>query len=56
MPPAAAEFTLGLFRAARAGEFAVTDPALATVLGRPTTPLSSALAPLVAGRARRGLS
>ena len=35
MPAEAAEFTLGMFRAARAGEFAVTDPALQTLLGRP---------------------
>jgi uncharacterized protein YbjT (DUF2867 family) len=37
MPEPAADFTLGLFRAARAGEFDVTDPALETVLGRPAT-------------------
>ena len=35
MPPAAAEFTLGMFRAARAGQFAVADPALENLLGRP---------------------
>jgi uncharacterized protein YbjT (DUF2867 family) len=34
-PAAAAEFTLGMFRAARAGQFAVTDPALENLLGRP---------------------
>lgn len=34
MPPAAADFTLGMFRAARAGEFAVTDRTLETVIGR----------------------
>jgi hypothetical protein len=33
MPPAAADFTLGMFRAARAGEFAVTDPALEAAIG-----------------------
>ncbi|GID27928.1 NAD(P)H-binding protein [Paractinoplanes brasiliensis] len=38
MPEAAAEFTLGMFRAARRGEFAVTDPTLEQVLGRPATP------------------
>lgn len=38
MPPAAAEFTLGMFRAARAGEFAVTDPTLEAILGRPAIP------------------
>lgn len=35
MPAAAAEFTLGMFRAARAGQFAVTDPVLENLLGRP---------------------
>ncbi|GAB3921395.1 NAD(P)H-binding protein [Kribbella albertanoniae] len=38
MPADAAEFMLGMFRAARAGEMAVTDPALESVLGRPSTP------------------
>jgi NAD(P)H dehydrogenase (quinone) len=47
MPPMAAEFTLGLFRASRRGEFAVTDPALATVIGHPTTTLRSVLETLV---------
>jgi NAD(P)H dehydrogenase (quinone) len=31
----AVEFVLGMFRAARRGEFAVTDPALEAILGRP---------------------
>lgn len=43
VPAAAADFTLGLFRAARGGEFAVTDPTLADLLGRPTTPLITLL-------------
>ncbi|WP_193606769.1 NAD(P)H-binding protein [Nocardioides lijunqiniae] len=47
MPPFAADFTLGLFRAARAGEFAVTDPALERVLGRPATTARSAIAAMV---------
>ncbi len=34
MPPQAADFTLGMFRAARRGEFAVVDPTLETVVGR----------------------
>ncbi|GAA0555442.1 NAD(P)H-binding protein [Paractinoplanes ferrugineus] len=34
-----ADFTLGMFRAARAGEFAVTDPILAKAIGRPATPV-----------------
>lgn len=37
MPAPAAEFTLGLFLAARRGEFSVTDPTLETLLGRPPT-------------------
>jgi NAD(P)H dehydrogenase (quinone) len=47
MPPFAADFTLGMFRAARAGEFAVTDPALETLLGRPVTSARSAIAGMV---------
>ena len=35
LPAPAADFTLGMFRAARRGEFAVTDPTLETLLGRP---------------------
>ncbi|MFC9689222.1 NAD(P)H-binding protein [Kribbella sp. NPDC056951] len=38
MPADLAEFTLGMFRAARAGEMAVTDPALEDLIGRPATP------------------
>jgi len=45
MPAAAAEFALGMFRAARRGEFAVTDPTLEAVVGHPT----SAASQLVAG-------
>jgi NAD(P)H dehydrogenase (quinone) len=48
LPAPAADFTLGMFRAARRGEFAVTDPTLETLLGRPATPASSVLAGLVA--------
>ncbi|MEV4497748.1 NAD(P)H-binding protein [Micromonospora arborensis] len=33
MPAAAADFTLGMYRAARRGEFAVTDPTLETLIG-----------------------
>lgn len=43
MPAAAAEFTLGMFRAARRGEFAVTGPALETVIGRPARRVRSVL-------------
>ena len=50
MPPGAADFTLGLFRAARRGEFAVTDPTLETVIGHPTTSARSVLEAMVVGR------
>lgn len=43
MPAAAAEFTLGMFRAARAGQFAVTDPILETLLGRPAISVRAVL-------------
>ncbi|TCK21749.1 NAD(P)H-binding protein [Pseudonocardia endophytica] len=48
MPAAAAEFTLGMFRAARRGEFAVTDPTLERILGRPATPVRSYVESVVA--------
>lgn len=35
---------LGMFQASRRGEFAVTDPALGELLGRPTTSLRAYLA------------
>lgn len=43
MPVAAADFTLGMYRAARRGEFEVTDPTLGTLLGRRPTPVRSVL-------------
>ena len=43
VPEAQADFTLGLFRAARRGEFDVTDPTLEKLLGRPATPLLAIL-------------
>lgn len=45
-PPAAAEFTLGMFRAARRGEFAVTDPTLEAVVGHPTSTAREVIAHL----------
>src|SRR4051812_10586015 len=52
-PPPAADFTLGIFRAARRGEFAVTDPTLERVIGHPATSVRSALESMVgvSGRA-----
>lgn len=51
MPSAAAEFSLTLFRAARRGEFAVTDPTLETVIGRAAIPVRAVLEDVV-GAAR----
>jgi uncharacterized protein YbjT (DUF2867 family) len=48
MPAAAADFTLGLYRAARRGEFAVTDPTLETVIGRRPASARSVLEAIVA--------
>lgn len=43
LPAPAADFTLGMFGAARRGEFAVTDPTLGNLLGRPATPVAAVL-------------
>lgn len=43
------DFTRSLFRAARRGEFAVTDPALAKVIGRPATPVRAFVEGLLRG-------
>jgi uncharacterized protein YbjT (DUF2867 family) len=50
MPAAAADFTLGMYRAAREGEFAVTDPTLETVIGHRPTSVRSVLESIVAQR------
>ena len=47
LPEPAAEFTLGMFRAARAGEFAVSDPTLEDVLGRPARSARSSIEDIV---------
>jgi NAD(P)H dehydrogenase (quinone) len=39
-----ADFTLGMFRAARAGEFEATSPTLERVIGHPTTPVRDFIA------------
>jgi uncharacterized protein YbjT (DUF2867 family) len=44
IPEGAIDVTLGLYRAARAGEFATTDPALATLIGRAPLGVEAALA------------
>lgn len=48
LPPAVADLSLGMFRAARRGEFAVTDPTLERVLGRPATGVDVVLRGLLA--------
>jgi uncharacterized protein YbjT (DUF2867 family) len=48
VPAAQAELLLGLFRAARRGEFAATDGTLEALLGRPATPLRTTLEQAVA--------
>ena len=48
MPAAAAAFTLGIFRAARAGEFDVTDPTLTQILRRPAATARSILERILA--------
>ncbi len=47
LPAPAADFTLGMFRAARGGEFAVTDPALEDLLGRPAIPARTTIEELL---------
>lgn len=49
LPAPAADFTLGMFRAARGGEFAVTDPTLERLLGRPAASARTAIEAIVAG-------
>lgn len=44
LSPAIVAITLGFYRAARAGEFAATDPTLANLIGREPTPLHEVLA------------
>ena len=50
MPAPAADFSLGMFRAARAGEFAVTDPQLQTVIGHQPRSARSVLETIIASR------
>lgn len=49
LPPQAADFSLGMFRAARLGEFAVADPTLETVIGHPATSARSVLETMITG-------
>lgn len=47
LPPMVADFSLGMFRAARRGEFDVVDPTLERVIGRPTTPVETVVRELL---------
>lgn len=47
LPPMVADFSLGMFQAARRGEFDVVDPTLAGVMGHPTTPVERVLRELL---------
>ncbi len=47
VPEVVADIQLSMFRASRAGEFAVTDPTLAKVIGRPPLDARATLAPAV---------
>lgn len=48
LPAPAADFTLGMFRAARRGEFDVTDPTLEDLLGRPAISVRMILKDVIA--------
>ena len=48
LPPTAADFALGMYLAARAGEYNITDPTVERLLGHPTTPAEVTLAAIVA--------
>lgn len=48
-PPAAAAIALGLYRAARGGEFAATDPTLERLIGHPPATMRGAIAEAMEG-------
>ena len=50
LPPMVADFSLGMFRAARRGEFNVVDPTLEAVTGRPALPVEHTLRQLLSER------
>jgi uncharacterized protein YbjT (DUF2867 family) len=50
VPAEQADLLLGMFHAARRGEFAATGPDLEELIGRPATPLRDVLAPWITGR------
>ena len=51
LSPVMADFSLGMFRAARRGEFETVDPTLARILGRPTLPVEHTLRELLESHA-----
>lgn len=51
LSPLVADFSLGMFRAARRGEFETVDPTLARILGRPTLPVEHTLRELLESHA-----
>jgi NAD(P)H dehydrogenase (quinone) len=51
LSPMVADFSLGMYRAARAGEYAIADPTLEHLLGRSTTPARVTLERIVAAAA-----
>jgi len=52
LPPMVADFSLGMFRAARRGEFDVVDPTLGDLLGHPPLPVEHTLRQLLASSTR----
>lgn len=48
LPPMVADFSLGMFQAARRGEFAVVDPTLAAITGKQPLPVEHTLRALLA--------
>lgn len=50
LPPKVADFSLGMFRASRQGEFNVVDPTLESILGRRPLPVDHALKQLLQAR------
>ncbi|NUR97100.1 MAG: SDR family NAD(P)-dependent oxidoreductase, partial [Kribbellaceae bacterium] len=49
MPEFVVDLTLGIFQAARRGEFAAVDPALPKLLGRPATSIREVLSAELGG-------
>lgn len=52
LPPVIADFSLGMFQAARRGEFDVVDPTLGDLVGHPPLPVEHTLRQLLASSSR----